>query len=246
MTRARLFQLRFTLSASVLLLAFVVVRLLWYPSGYFQIFGAGKLFLMLAAVVLVVGSGLSTLIFIPGKKGLKFDLIVLACIEIAVLGWGMYEIHERRPIYAVYAVDRFEAVSAAEVDLGQLQFPDLAARPGHEPRLVYAEMPTDVDELNQLIDETVFMGMADIDRRPEFWRPYPQGLAVLKASARPLATLLAGGDTNADVIQRWLDRRSASADDFLYLPIQGSRSDGTIILHADIGYPVDVLAIEIW
>ena len=228
------------------MLAFLVVRLLWYPSGYFQIFGTGKLFGILAAMAIVIGPGLSTLMFVPGKKGLKFDLIVLSCVEIAVLCWGLYEIHERRPSYAVFAVDRFEAVSAIEVDRSRLQYPDLESRPGHTPRLIYAKMPTDADERNQLIDETVFLGMADIDRRPEFWRPYPQGLSLLKKKAKPLAELMNIDDAAAAGVRRWLRGRSAQADDYLYLPIQGSRSDGAIILHAEIGYPVEVLAIDPW
>jgi hypothetical protein len=61
MTRARLFAQRFAATGSLLLLAFMVIRFLWFPDGYFQIFGIAKLFLVLVAVNLVVGPGLSTL-----------------------------------------------------------------------------------------------------------------------------------------------------------------------------------------
>ena len=147
-------------------------------------------------------------------------------------------------MYAVFAVDRFEAVRADEVDLQQIQYPELAGQPGHAPRLVYAQLPEDPEVMNRLIDETVFDGMADIDRRPEFWKPYAQGVRELRAAARPLGKLLLGADSRAAEIQEWLDGQRLTAGDYLYLPIKGGRSDGTMVLHGDIGYPVAVLAVR--
>ena len=246
MTRARLFSLRFAGTAGLLLVAFVLLRHIWFPSGYFQIFDIGKLFLVLVVAVVVAGPVLSTVVFKPGKKGLVLDLCVLAGIELVIFSWGLLEISERRPIYAVFAVDRFEAVTAQEIDASQIRYPVLRSHPGVGPRLVYAELPTDVGVKNRLIDETVFDGMADIDRRPEFWKPYPRGMTALKEAVIPLSELIATGESQAAIVNRWLRRRSWSAADFVYLPIQGSRADGTIILHAKIGYPVDVLPIEPW
>jgi hypothetical protein len=246
MTRARLFPQRFAATASLLLLAFVVVRFLWFPGGYFSISGISKLFLILVAVNLIVGPGLSTLLYKPGKKGLTFDLIVIASVEIAILGWGMSEILERRPAFVVFAVDRFEAVTASEVDLEQMENTRLAVRPLHMPRLIYAELPTDVDVMNRLIDETVFEGMLDIDRRPEFWKPYAQGMSFIKGAAKPLSELLSANDVRAGSIMQWLARQKLPVDSFLYLPVRGRTEDGMMILHADIGYPVDVLAVDPW
>jgi hypothetical protein len=246
MTRARLFVQRFAATASLLLLAFVVLRFLWFPDGFFLIFGITKLFLVLVAVNLVVGPGLSTLLYKPGKWGLKFDLIAVACIEIAILGWAMVEILERRPAFVVFAVDRFEAVAVSEVDLEPLGNSQLAVQPAHTPRLIYAELPTDVDVMSRLIDETVMLGMADIDRRPEFWKPYPEGMAFIKKAAKPLSALASLHDDRAGSIRRWLARQNLDVDDYLYLPVQGRTADGMVILHADVGYPVDVLAIDPW
>ena len=246
MTRARLFSLRIGVTLGVLVLLFATVRLLWFPGGYFQIFGIPKLFLVAAVAAIVAGPVLSAVVYKPGKKGLKTDLVVLAVIEVAIWAWAAYEFAERRPAFAVFAVDRFEAVAAREVELAQIHDPGLADRPGTAPRLVYAELPTDPEVMNRLIDETVLYGMADIDRRPEFWKPYPQGISALKQAAQPLQALLRSGDARAPYVRRWLQKRSLSADDFLYLPVQGSKADGTIILHADIGYPVGVLPIDPW
>ncbi|MGI9222702.1 MAG: hypothetical protein ACR2QS_16875 [Woeseiaceae bacterium] len=246
MTRARLFSLRISATLCLLLPLFVVVRTLWYPSGYFEIFGVGKLLLIVAVAALVAGPVLSAVVYKPGKKSLVFDLLVLACIEIVIVGWGTYEIAERRPVYTVFAVDRFEAVAAGEVDAARLRYTALLGRSATAPRLIYAELPTDVDAMNRLIDETVLYGMADIDRRPEFWKPYPQGMPALKQAAIPLRKLLVEDGLQAAMLRDWLQQRSLRAADYLFLPIRGSKADGTVILHADVGYPVDVIAVDPW
>jgi hypothetical protein len=246
MTRVKLFQIRFAATVGLLLLTFLMLRYLWFPDAFFTLSGIGKLVLILVGVNIIVGPVLSTLVFKAGKRGLKFDIAVLACVEIVILAWGLSVIHDRRPMFAVFAVDRFELVARAELDPKTLSDTEFAVSRGLYPQLIYAELPTDVDVMNRLIDETVLYGMRDIDRRPEFWRPYAHGVEVLKSAAMPLSKLLAVDDGPARALQRWLARKDLRAIDYLYLPIEGSSADGIVVLHADIGYPVDILAIDPW
>ena len=244
MTRAKVFRIRLTATAFVLLLAVAVVRLLWYPGGYFAISGVSTLLLVLIGVVVILGPGLSAVVYKPEKPGLRFDLIVIACVEIAVIAWAMFEICDRRPAFTVFAVDRFEVVTRSEVDLEPLTDSNLATRHGHMPRLIYAELPSDPKIMNQLIDDTVFLGIADIDRRPEFWKPYARGVSAVKARARPLSQFLTLSDDLSGPVKRWLARRNAS--DYAYLPIRARGGDAIMIIHADVGYPVGIVAVDPW
>ena len=88
MTRASVFWLRLAVTASLLILLFGLLKMLWYPQAYFELFGIGKLFLTLAIAALVVGPGLTTLVFRPGKKGLFFDIVIIAVIEALMFGWA--------------------------------------------------------------------------------------------------------------------------------------------------------------
>ena len=246
MTRRQVFQVRLAATAALLLLVFAVVRLLWYPGAYFAISGVARLFLVLAAVTLVVGPGLSAFVYKPGKRGLVTDLGVLAVVEIIIVVVAVSIIYARRPYFTVFAVDRFEAVSRLEVDTARFSYAVFRTRPGHEPRLVYAELPQDPDVFSRLIDETVFEGKQDIDRRPEFWKPYAAGIPVIKGAARPLESLLSGDQRRAKRVQRWIAQQDGDVREFIYLPLRGRSGDATIILHADIGYPVDILAVDPW
>jgi hypothetical protein len=242
----QLFQRRALATLASLLLVYLLLRFLWFPGGYFAISGIGKLLLVLLGVNLAVGPVLSALVYKPGKWGLKFDLVVLAGLEIAILGWALIEFDGRRPAIAVFAVDRFEVLQYAELD--DLQLPDSqrATLHGVAPQLVFAALPTDADALSRLIDETLFSDLPDIDRRPDLWKPYPEGIGTLRAAAMPLAGLLLPNEEQATLIRRWVARRDGRIDDYVYLPIRARNGDGTIILHADIAYPVAVLAIDPW
>ena len=246
MTRLRVFHIRFAATAGMFLLVFALVRLFWYPGAYFPISGVGQQLLILFTAMLVIGPGLTTLIYKPGKKGLAMDIGLLAGVELLALLWATSIVYARQPHFAVFAVDRFEAVSRPEVDTAQLRFPELNSRPGHQPRLVYAQLPQDPKIFERLIDETVFEGKKDIDRRPEFWKPYNAGIPVLKAAAKPLADLPRSDQQRTADVARWLSRQSGDVSNYVYLPLRGRRGDAMLILHADVGYPVATLNVDPW
>jgi len=246
MTRLQLFKLRLAPSATLLLLVFGMIRLLWYPGEFFTIFGVEKQFLVLILASLVLGPALSAMIYKPGKKGLAVDLGVLAVLELTAVAIATSVIYARQPYYLVFAVDRFEAVSRLEVDTQQIAHASILERPGHEPRLVYAELPEDPEIFDRLMDETIFEGKKDIDRRPEFWRPYAAGIRTLKTVAKPLAELLNGDQARAESVAGWLSRRDETAESFVYLPLRGKTADIVMIVHADIGYPAGMLAVDPW
>ena len=246
MTRLRLFQIRLAASAALLLLVFTLIRLLWYPGAYFTISGVSRQLWVLVGVVTVVGPVLSTFVYRPGKKGLAMDLRILAAVELVVLVAASVLIFQGRPVFAVFAVDRFEAVGLQEISGSPVPQDLLVGQPGQKQHLAYAQLPEDPARLNALIDETVFQGMADIDRRPEFWQPYSDGIATVKAAARPLEELLGDDQERAATVTSRLAGSGGSREDFIYLPLRGRAGDAIIILHADTGYPVATLVVDPW
>lgn len=246
MTRLGVLRMRLAATLGVLLLIYAVVRLLWYPGAYFEISGTGRLLAVLAAVTLIVGPGLSAFVYKPGKKGLKVDLALLAGVEFLAVAVAVSLIYVRQPYFTVFAVDRFEAVSWQEVDATQIRYAELRRRPGHAPRLVYAELPADPEVFDRLMDETIFEGKKDIDRRPEFWLPYSAGIPAVAAAAQPLESLLQGDSERAASVKRWMQHRDAKNGEYVFLPLRGKHDDALMILHASIGFPVDSLNVDPW
>jgi hypothetical protein len=224
----------------------MVIRLFWYPGAYFEISGVQTQLWVLAGVMFVAGPVLSTFVYKPGKKGLALDLGILAGVELLAVVVATTLIFQRQPYFSVFAIDRFEALSRSEISADEAVYAEFGTRPGHTPRLVYAKLPDDPEALSQLIDETVFQGMADIDRRPEFWQPYASGLAEIKAAAKPLDKLISGTDEQRAIAQEWLAASGGQSQDYIFLPLRGKAGDATIILHAVIGFPVATLAVDPW
>lgn len=246
MSRLQFFKIRFAISAAVLLFLCAVIRAFWYPGAYMDVSGAGKQVWVLVGVVIVAGPVLSTMVFRHGKKGLVMDIAILAIIELAVLGAATTLLYLRQPYFTVFAVDRFEAVSRQDVDDFDLAQQRFGHRPGHEPRLVFASLPEDPDRMQALIDETVLMGMPDIDRRPEFWSPYPSGVAAVRAASRPLSELAAAGSTHNRAVAGWLESSGRDSRNLRYLPLRGRAGDATLVIDAAIGYPVATIAVDPW
>lgn len=238
--------MRLALSAVLLLMVLAVIRLLWYPGAHFAISGVSSQLWILAAIVIVIGPILSTLVFRPGKKGLRMDLWILGGIEVAAIVIAMAVLFQRQPYFMVFAVDRFEAVPRHEVVDFELAKQRFGGRPGHEPRLVHAALPEDSKRMQDLIDETVFMGMPDIDRRPEFWSAYPTGVVLVKMAARPLEELVGKRQGRAGALTGWLERSGRPVQAFRFLPLRGKNSDAVVIIDALIGYPVATFAIDPW
>lgn len=246
MSRLQVFLWRLAASAAVLIVVFAAVRLLWYPGAYFAISGVQKLLWILVGVMLVVGPVLTACVYKPGKKALLLDVTILAVVELAAVAAATALIFRNQPSFSVFAVDRFEVVSIAEIELDAGADAFLSARALTHPRLVYAQMPEDAEALDKLIEETVLMGMADIDRRPEFWRPYRTGVAAALDAAKPLNELLVRNNRENGVVSDWLTAHGGNAQRFVFLPLRGRAGDAAIILYADTGLPAATLAVDPW
>ena len=70
---------------------------------------------MMLAIDIVLGPFFTWLVYKEGKKTLVFDLVVIILIQIAALGYGIYNIAQGRPVWIVYSVDRFDLVRNNEL-----------------------------------------------------------------------------------------------------------------------------------
>ena len=80
--------LHLALSAAIAVLVVTLMLLVWYPQQYFTAMGGDTLILILIGVDVVVGPLITLIIFDPKKKGLRFDLAVIAALQLAALAYG--------------------------------------------------------------------------------------------------------------------------------------------------------------
>lgn len=227
--------LHLSLSALVALFAMAVIFFVWYPGELAQAQGVSFLVLIMIGVDVVIGPLLTTLLYKPGKWGLRFDLFVIAMLQTVALLYGMKAIYGGRPAYVVFNVDRFDVVPVQDVSADSLAraTPEFKTSMLH-PRWAAARMPTDPQTRSDLLFSSL-SGGADLPQLPEYFVSLEDERESLLRELHPIEELRkinAMDDAAWKAAWEGFDKPEA---DLGYLPMRGNARDGAVILNARTG-----------
>lgn len=220
----------------------------WYPPPYFHADGAGKLLALVVGVDVSIGPLLTLLVFRHGKRGLKFDLTVIAILQVIALVYGFHVLVGSRPVFMVAVVDRFVAVSANNIsaaDLAKAAHPEWRHLSWTGPVLVGATLPSNEKQREALMFSSL-QGGKDIQDLPERYVPYANVAPALLKRARPLIRLYKMHPHAKGEISGWLATRHLSADNVVWLPIQARRWDMVMMMDARTGQPLGPIPLDPW
>jgi len=248
-SKSRAFLSHLGLSTLIVGIVLAIVFVVWYPSPFFEVTGTSSVISILIGVDLIVGPMLTAIVFKPGKPGLKFDLSVIATVQLAALTFGVSVLYLERPYYMVFAVDRFYVLADKDLSLDGIPGEELADwidKPFVGPLSVAAVRPEDAAARQQLLEETVFQGKPDIERRPEFWSPYDEHASDIFARASTLARLREGAPEFDDAIDKVVDAAGRGENDLGFLPLSAKKGDATAIIDRSDSSIVAVLDVDPW
>jgi hypothetical protein len=246
MSRWRAAGTHLALSAIVAIAVVSLLLLVWYPGPLYEASGGERLTVLLLAIHVVVGPVLTLLVFKAGKRGMKFDLAVIAILQLAFLAYGLSVIAAARPAFVVFAIDRFVAVSANQLTderLAEASDPAYARTPWTGPIQVAARPPSDPADEDRVLTSFI-AGTGDLERFPEFYEPYASRAADAAARARPLAELREKKDAAA-IVDAFIARRP-DAETLGWLPLVARSRDMSVVIRKDTGEWVEVLPIYPW
>ncbi len=233
-TRARAAGVHLSISVLVTAGVFASMIALWYPWPIFLAAGAPELLLLVSVCDVVLGPALTFVAFRPGKKGLKFDLVVIAMLQLSALGYGVHTVFIARPVFTVFAVDRFELVSEADIEAEQLA----KAKPVYRelsltgPRLVAAELPADAGERSTLLMAAATQGI-DLKHLPQHYNEYDTVRVRALAKSLPVDKLREYNDPAR--VEAALTELGRSAQSLRYYPLRGVKRDLTVFVDAATG-----------
>lgn len=249
MSRWKASAIHLALSALIIATISLLILWLWYPPQLVQLVKMDKLLGLIALVDVTVGPLLTLLVYRTGKPGLRFDLGVIAALQIGLLAYGLGVLAQNRPVFLVAVVDRLELVTAKDIRPEDL---DAAPSPYRTlswtgARLVGAPLPLEGPALQQLHEDQA--KGRDIHVLPRYYVPVDNIRGELLLHAHPLEQLLAGANSEEREIIITAADNTATAD-LRYLPVRTSDGDGfALILISRLGEfgqiaPVDTFMIE--
>lgn len=245
MSRWKAAGLHLLLSMAVISTVALLVVWLWYPLALLHVAGIDRLIGLIAAVDVTVGPMLTLVVYKHGKRGLKFDLTLIALVQTALLAYGLYALSLKRPVFLVGVVDRFELVTANQISGQDLQ----AAQPPYN-RLswtgalpVGALLPEDPEQRSNLLFEAI--EGRDIHVQPRYFSALDLSLPSLRERALPMTALIeiaSSQERNA-----LLDAAANAPDaDVGALPLVTSNGNATMLIDRSTGAMLGPVAVDFW
>lgn len=220
----------------------------WYPRPYFTAMGGETLMLLLVGVDVVIGPLMTLIVFDPAKKNLRFDLALIAILQVAALAYGCQVMFNARPVYNVFVVDRFEIVAANRIDatsLAKVTIGEFASLPLTGPKIVAARQPDDPKRRTDILFQSM-NGGPDLADLPELYVPYSEARAVAARAARPMPELVRRQPGDAATIRALAASAGRSEDAVGYLPMKARNKDMTVFVDRGSGDVIGILPVYPW
>jgi len=236
------------ISVAIAFAIFLAIYFLWYPDVLFEFAGGRDLFILVASVDVTLGPLITTIVYREGKRGMKFDLAVIATLQTIALAYGVYVLFESRPVYIAFETDRFELVRANQVAESSLS-PSIKIdqREGLSwtgPRIVGTRVPTDADERFKL--SVSGFGGVDIGGYPEYHVPYRDQQAKAVERSRPLADLRRFNSSASAEIDAIPAKLGRAEQEIRYLPLRAGKIDLAVLIDARTGEVLRISSLRPW
>lgn len=157
-TALQAFTVNFLCSAVLISVSLGLVLIWFFPYPFIAVDDISTALLMIIGVNLCIGPLLTLILYKPGKKGLLFDLSIVAILQIAALAYGLYAVYDSRPAYLVFYGDSFYLTDHKQVDQSALQDSGLAIGAWDRPKIVASVLPGDAQQRMLLALESMASG----------------------------------------------------------------------------------------
>jgi hypothetical protein len=235
----------FLISLVIAAAALAVILGMWFPGALFEAAGGLGLLYLLVGVDIVLGPLLTLVVFRAGKRGMKFDLAVIATLQLAALVYGFSTVAQARPAFVVFVLDRFEMVAVVDLapeDLAAAKRPEFRSVPWTGPKLVAADMPADNAERQKLIK--LAMTGVDLQHFPKYYVPYAERSKEVLAKAVTIAKLRATEPANMPAVEAWLASSGTKEDDVRALLLRTRFAWLVVLVDPRTAQPVKMLVGE--
>lgn len=245
--RYQAFFIHLICSAMLASLIVALVYWVWYPGHLATATGVTEIFLIVLAVDVTLGPLLTLVVYNPKKTDLRRDLTVIVLLQLSALFYGLYTVGIARPVYMVFAVDRFELVYAN--DLTKEKLAEAPAQYQSIPlwgqQWMVAQFPENEDEKSDILFSAA-VGGDDLAQLPRYYHPYHEAKDLIINNLRPLARLKELNANDQAAYSKSMNEYIGRADKLAYLPLQGRSSDLAVLIDKQTAEVVQIVNLQPW
>ena len=218
-----------------------IVMGLWFPDGLFELEDVWEGLRILIPVDAILGPLLTLVLYVPNKKGLKFDISMIAIFQIVALLYGGWTIHGQRPAVFVFAEDRFEVIPYSEFDQSKLPKEYYPTSITKYPFITYALSAQNNDERKDFIFNNI-----QYQKKPDRYRPLEHYIDILREHSLDINNFKPGTSESRTSLEAFTNTYKGNQDVLLF-SLQGTTQE-SIVLALDIKEMSNVsyIAIDPW
>lgn len=241
-TRFTAFAVHLGISLAIFIGLLLVVVFDWYRFPLFAIEGGWRGVQIIAGCDIVLGPLLTLIVFKPGKPSLKFDMSVIAFIQVAALVSGTWIAYVQRPVLMVFAEERFYTLSNDIVGMAGVKPEEISNYRNSPYPLAVVRLPDDEEQRHKIRLESLARGGLYL-RGDLYAEQIPQYLNDAMAHSLNMEKLTADEPAAAEKLEQFKSRHGA-LDGYYFLPLHGRYGRMIVALDRNAGRLVDKLDIE--
>ncbi|WLF84171.1 TfpX/TfpZ family type IV pilin accessory protein [Moraxella sp. ZY210820] len=242
--RLRYFFGHLLISLLIALVSLYLVFFVWYPAPFDVAVGVEQIILIMLGIDVTLGPLLTLVLAKEGKKGLKFDLVVIAIVQLLALFYGLYSVEKGRPVWVAFDHSRFELVQKFMIDREKDK--DVKVPPAYQkegfgsPSWVSVRPPKDREEQDDWMFYELETGTSPA-MRPALYAPLSENMDRVIKEKLPLSDL--NKFNNKPVVEPIL-AKYPNVDGFL--PMRTSEVDMVVLVDSKDKSFMKVVDLRPW
>ncbi|MBU1235724.1 MAG: hypothetical protein KJ634_09270 [Gammaproteobacteria bacterium] len=255
--RLRAFGIHLLASFVVLSVVLAVLYAGWYRWPAWWLAGAGTIVGVLVLVDVGVGPLATLIISSPAKPRAEWrrDIMVIAMVQVAALGYGAHSLWQARPLFNVLSGMTISTIQANNIK------PEAVARAraiggGIVPewystlQWVWASLPEDPEERSRLVGQEFAKGTG-VATQPEYYRSLAAAKDALDKALVPAERLVTSRlkFLTEEELRARANELQRSPEELEVLPGTGNMRNGTWVFDSKTGellafWPVESLGVQ--
>ena len=242
MNRFKAFAIHLAISFAIFLVLLYFILVQWYPEPLFSTDGGWRVIRIIAGVDLILGPLLTLIIFKAGKPGLKFDLSMIALVQVIALTWGVWATYNERPAAIIYTLDFFTPVPAHQLTEYGITNKELKKFGDDWPILIYIDIPE--DKKSQVLSKVMKQGKP-LYLFTEYYSKFGKKQSeILKKNSMNIEKYVENKPKLKKIFQESLLNNSHLKKNISYLALHAREKWTTVVFDLDEMRIIDTIDIE--